>query len=313
MSASSDRQIAERIAPVLEAVAERIHYAEARRANYSVMAGALFAAGVTILTLAFGAIDVLILRLAAAFAAAGMISTGLLIIWLFGQQTNRYPFTGATKAWKWFYRDALPTASAFKMSWPRYFRWGKDKLRVEGEYNTQLPIFQSNMRRLSSETLDLDQDLEQLYVLHITEAYKNLFLKHLRQTFNWGIVSTISLGVAGLACGAYFEHSHRNVRTFTVTGSGVEQIFEARFVTSATADAPVMLVRSSVSNQSKRQIHIGEIRLTDRLGWPVPIEATYLRERLMIVDPKSKQETAVSIKLPQEFEADIGGMSFDIR
>lgn len=35
--------ISRRLMPVIEAAAERIHYAEARRANYTIMAGALIA------------------------------------------------------------------------------------------------------------------------------------------------------------------------------------------------------------------------------------------------------------------------------
>ena len=49
--------ISTRLAPVITAAAERIHYAEARRANYSVMAGALIAAGIAIFTFAFGTTD----------------------------------------------------------------------------------------------------------------------------------------------------------------------------------------------------------------------------------------------------------------
>lgn len=313
MASISNEQLAERIAPVLEAVAERIHYAEARRANYSVMAGALFAAGVTILTLASGAMDALALKLAAAFAASGMIATGLLIIWLFGQQTNRYPFTSATTTWKWFYRDALPNASSFSMSWPRYVRWGKDESRVRNEYGAQLPNFRSNMLMLADTDKSLDQDIEQLYVLHITEAYKNLFLKHLRQAFNWGIVSTIVLGAVGALWGSRMDAAYNDVRIFTVTVGGIEQRFEGRYLTPATADTRSMVVRASVSNQSAQRLTVGDIRVIDRSGWRVPIEVEYLSNRPALIEKKSSVKTSFVVKFAENTTPEIGGMSFDLR
>ncbi len=169
---SAEETISARLEPVLSAVAERIHYAEGRRTNYSVMAAAFIAAGLTILTFAVGVLDHLWLRYAAFGGAFSLLCVGLALIWLFNRQTNRYPFTGATQAWKWFYRDALLDQKKFDTTWRSYFAWGSDKGRVEAEYSSQLPLYRQRIMGLNSDSTNLDQDIEQLYVLHNGAIYK---------------------------------------------------------------------------------------------------------------------------------------------
>src|SRR5208283_4331809 len=93
----------------------------------SVIAGVLFAAGVALLTIGSSQSGVLWLWYGALGGALSTLVTAGALFWVYSVQTNRYPFTGATRAWKWFYRDALPTQTSFDLPWYSYFRYGKSK------------------------------------------------------------------------------------------------------------------------------------------------------------------------------------------
>ena len=106
---------------MISAVADRIHYAEGRRTNFTVVAGALLAGGVAVLTFVLDKNLSNALNNFALSASIGSIALGLLLLIVYERQTNRYPWTSATDTWKWFYRDALPDQQKFDWTWRDVF------------------------------------------------------------------------------------------------------------------------------------------------------------------------------------------------
>lgn len=303
---SPESEIAERIRPVMEAVTERIHYAEGRRTNYSVMAGVLVAGGITILTFALGAIESLIVRFAASFGAMAMVGTGIAVIWVFGQQTNRYPFTSATDTWKWFYRNALEDAEAFQIGPMSYFAWGKSKARVEAAYSKQLANFKTRISLLSDEKINVDQDVQQLYTLHINELYKNIFLKHLRLFFNRGLVFIVVATVAGAAVGWRAETKAGEIRVETRDSASLHQTLRSRLLSSPIAPDAVFVVEARLKNRSKLGVEWQSVVAVDEHGWPLPIEVTYPAEqpgqiaagaeRVVVANVKMRRDVAKAVR-----------------
>jgi hypothetical protein len=175
------KRFKEELAPIMSAASERIHYAEGRRTNFSVIAAGLVAGGIAMLTFSLGNIELAVIRYPVLAAASWLFLSGVAVIVVYSLQTNRYPFTAATKTWKWFYRNALPRQAVFDLPWWSYFRFGNEKARIKAEYDQQLPEFVASLDRLNDESISLQQDIEQLCVLHINEKYKNLQLTHLRK------------------------------------------------------------------------------------------------------------------------------------
>lgn len=300
IQSSPHPEVAERIKPVMDAVTERIHYAETRRTNYSVMAGVLVAAGITILTFALGAIDSTIVRFAAVFAAIAMVGTGLVVIWVFGQQTNRYPFTSATKTWKWFYRDALDNSGRFEISPWRYIAWGKSKLRVEGEYARQLPLFKANMLKLSDGDVSMDQDIQQLYTLHVTEYYKNIFLKHLRVIFNRGLIVIVAAAAAGSAFGWHSDLRAHEIKSYALVAGQVHQSLRSRLLSSPISSDAVFVVEAKVRNGSKRALTWQSMIAVDEHGWPLPIEVTYPLDQPTVIAAGTEQVAVANVKMRRD-------------
>lgn len=307
IKSSSNSEVAERIKPVMDAVTERIHYAESRRTNYSVMAGVLVAAGITILTFALGAIDSTIIRFAAVFAAVAMVGTGLVVIWVFGQQTNRYPFTSATKTWKWFYRDALDNSGAFEISPWRYVAWGKSKARVEGEYSRQLPLFKTNMLKLSDADVSVDQDIQQLYTLHVTEYYKNIFLKHLRVIFNRGLIVIVVAAAAGSAFGWNSDQRAHEIKSYALVTGQVKQSLRSRLLSSPISSDAVFVVEAKVKNGSKQAVTWQTMVAVDEHGWPLPIEATYPLGHPPDIAPGTEQLVVANVKMRRDVAEAVRG------
>jgi hypothetical protein len=301
--------LAERLQPILEAVAARIHYAEARRTNYSVLAGVFVAAGIAILTFSFGAIDTLVIRYGAAFAAAAMILLGLAIVWVFGRQTNRYPFTEATQTWKWFYRDALPRSTAFQIPWQSYVRWGKEKARVQTEYTNQLPGFEERMRDLSDTNASVEQDLQQLYTLHVNELFKNLFLNHLRQLLNVGIIGIVLATMVGAAYGMWEDSRFRRTRIVGGTGGLLQETFRWRQMAAPLASSALVAVEANVKNQSSQSMHLDSIVAVDAAGWPLPAKISYPYDPPGYLGPGQEQTLIAHLEMQREVATAIRGFA----
>lgn len=195
LSDQDARRTAAEMQPVLQAATERVHYAEARRGQYVAVAGGLFAGAIALASIA-GQEVFERLTWAVGVVSGGFFLLSIFLFFVYSKQINRYPWTSATKTWKWFYRDALPDQAKFDV---RFFdwllRWDKEVARAKGEFNRQLPSFGDSLMLMADPRESLWQDIQQLYVLHVNEKYKNAYLSELRSILNGGLVITLLFAV----------------------------------------------------------------------------------------------------------------------
>lgn len=195
LSDSEIERLQAELQTLITAAAERVHYAEGRRSQFLAVGAAMVAGGIALFT-AVSQINVSsYLDSALTTMSVGLFILGLILWSVFSIQVNRYPWTSATRTWKWFYRDALPRNSDLNIGALEYiFQWDSSSNRIKHEFENQLSEFRKNMIvGLIDRTSNLDQDLQQLYVLHVNEKYKNIFLTHLRTLLNWGILIILFL------------------------------------------------------------------------------------------------------------------------
>jgi len=312
---TKEQIISERIAPVIEAAAERIHYAEGRRQNFVTIGGVLLAAAVAIFTFAWSAIDLLIIRYSATFGAVAMFAVGFVVIWVFGQQTNRYPWTSATKTWKWFYRDALPAWDKFTISSWSYIPWAWkcSAPRVMAEYESQLATFKTRMMQLSDDSENLSQDLEQLYVLHVNEGYKNLHLTYLRSLLDFGIYVIIIAIVLGALFGWHLETEALKIREFSLGASGYSQKLETRLVVSPLSTQSQYIGRATLSNKGTVAISIGELVARDKNNWELPLSDVTYFDRPSQIQPNTAADFNFSFETPSYVAGQIRSLQIETK
>src|SRR5436309_12209642 len=123
------------------------------------------------------------------------------------RQTNyKYPFTQTTGTWKWFYRYALKDYSAFDAAW-HAFQTKARLARGKRAFENQWDVFKAEqVKGLADPRTSAAQDLEQVYLLHVNERYKNLFLTQLRTTLNWGILAATVASLIMLPGARWVQH-----------------------------------------------------------------------------------------------------------
>lgn len=226
---------------MISAVADRIHYAEARRTNFTVLAGVLVAGGVALLTFILDKNLPRVVSYPILIGSIESIILGIILLLAFARQTNRYPWTAATKTWKWFYRDALPDQGKFDLSWKSLFRFGSEKTKLQGEYNRQLPIFSEKMKSLEDFDLSLDQDMQQLYVLHINEKFKNVHLTQLRSIMEWGVFLIALSAMVSAFVGWKSDERNSEGRVVSVRSNGIVIDAKWRLVSSSSIEGPIII------------------------------------------------------------------------
>lgn len=261
------------ISAILPAVAERIHYAEGRRTNFTVVAGALLAGGVAVLTFIPGKNLGKALEYMASSASIGSIGLGLLLLIVFARQTNRYPWTAATNTWKWFYRDALPDQKAFDPTWLDLFQARAEKKRLQAAFNQQLPIFESKMESLKDARTSFGQDVQQLYVLHINEKFKNVHLSQLRTILSRGVATVAVLSLALGAWGLYQDYQRKAVHIIQKNEGTTSLTAQWRFVSSSDKNG-LILANVTVANSGPKAIPLPRWVLLDTRGGTVPAEVS---------------------------------------
>ena len=261
------------LAEVISAAAERIHYAEGRRTNFTVVAGALLAGGVAILTF------ILDKRLSNALtnfalgASVGSIALGLLLLIVFARQTNRYPWTSATNTWKWFYRDALPDQNAFDWTWRDVLNPRAEKKRLQSEFGRQLPLFEATIDRLKDPAVSLAQDVQQLYVLHINDKFKNSHLSQLRTILSRGLFVVAFFAIAAGLWGWREDSLRIASHTTHVRQGALELSTRWRFV-SPDDDGGLVLATVTVINHHPTPVPLPRWTFVDECGTPVPAAAS---------------------------------------
>ena len=261
---------------VIDKVVDRIHYAESRRGNFGTIGTASVAAGLTILTFALSQSIRFEFWVSTIVFGSLLLVFGLSIWVMFSLQTNRYPFTAATQAWKWHYRDALPNNTAFDLPWYSYLMpWKRLRTRVQSEYAKQLPIFyKTHLLPLSDERLALWQDVQQLYILHINEKYKNLFLNHFRSFVPIAFVSATVLAVLSY----FIAHQMHPAQFHQSRIENTNFVIEARWadigapISDPVAESRELLVNITLTNKQPTEIPVGEIYAVTANGLHIPLK-----------------------------------------
>lgn len=249
---------------LIDKIVERVHYAETRRGAFGTIGAAMVAAGVAILTFAIAQPIQIELRLPGVALGGSLLATGGLIWFMFARQTNRYPFTGATRVWKWHYRDALPDQAAFVMPWYAYlFGWKQLGKRVRQQYDDQLPSFyQRHVLPLADHHVSLWQDVQQVYVLHVNEKYKNIFLNHFRAVVSYGFPAIfIIVTISWLAGALVYERERIHEARLETPDFTVDARWRAAgiFRHDGSSDRAQLLLNLNLENKHPSEMKVGKI------------------------------------------------------
>lgn len=167
---------------LIDHVDNRIHYTETRITRTVTLSVSLIAIG-----MAFFAVVIKLQSLSlylGLFTAGSMILTGLITALIHVFQVNpKYPFRALKNDWKWFYPrivdDKYKPKAFVKESDRAYFE--KRMLHVDGLSKYAQKIIEE------TPTERLKIDIQQLFLLHVNEKYKNYFLTTLRKCLNSGL------------------------------------------------------------------------------------------------------------------------------
>ena len=263
---------------LIDHIAGRIAYAESRRTAISTIAAAMLAADIALLTFGQTNVKHVPLQIAIiAFSIAGILLS--LVIWIvYVRQTNfDYPFKSVTDTWKWFYRDALSShADKFTAS-----KLGGQRKSVRDAakqaFSAQRDAFRTKqIPGLSDLSISTDQDLEQVYVLHVNERYKNLFLTHLRDILAWGLVINTFIGFAAFIITLYL------FKPLTPIASGIHATSDVEVTASwrdtgskrtigAAAQEVELLINARVRNKTGALLTVNSLIPKDNYGMQLPV------------------------------------------
>jgi len=295
MSESADKEkISSRLEAVISAVTERIHYAEQRRSNFSSIGGVFVATGFALLTFAFSKIDLLAVKYGFIATGFSVFVVGTIVLYAYARQTNRYPWTSATKTWKWFYRDALPEEKKFTPKWWSYFRFGGEKKRIQQEYARQLEPFQKSIERVGNGEENFRQDVEQLYVLHVNEKYKNLHLSDLRKITERGLVATIAIAAAAVVAGYSCDVWRAQPKVLAISAGAMKINGEwRRLACDENGNCDRLLLRVTLQNCSASEIALPTFTGIDDAGVEVPLQINGAASDLLKIPPHSSVKQLV--------------------
>lgn len=170
---------------LIEHVNQRINYTESRITRTVTFSVTLIGIG-----MAFFAVTT---KLSGLSFYLGLIAAGLFILTggitsiIHTFQVNpNYPFRALGNDWKWFYpqivdKEYRPNIIVIETG-KKYLE--KRLLHVEGlQKYAQKIVTENKYDRLKV-------DIQQLYLLHVNEKYKNCFLTSLRRVLTWGLLLT---------------------------------------------------------------------------------------------------------------------------
>ena len=208
----------------IEHMVRRIEYAESRRGAIATLAGGLLAAGIALFAILLDAPSGPVRVALGVLASAVLASAALTLVAWFRQTNPPYGFIRADKSrrpWKWFYRDALGDHEAFAFDWWRRKDSPTNTKPIKA-FEVQWGPFAERELQLVDLQKDVLQNLQQVYLLHVNEKYKNRFLSQLRTVLLRGVVASLLAFFITLAIAAYVDRDAESGRpqpTPTVTGS----------------------------------------------------------------------------------------------
>lgn len=173
---------------------QRIEYCEKRRGQMVVISLSLLAAAVALFASTFlDSMDSRLLVSLIRLAALLLFLTAVITLALYALQTNfKYPFIEITKTWRWFYHYSV--SKEYK---PPFVPFERLKQREEMQkIHLQDMLTYAERTLESSPKEQLEQDLEQLFLVIVNEKYKNAQLTHLRMVIACGLGLTILAMIA---------------------------------------------------------------------------------------------------------------------
>lgn len=296
---------------LLDHIAKRIEYTEARRNQQAVMSGAIVAASVALLTLVLNRIDYFPLFLALLTWSISGILVGATVWFIYARQTNfRYPFTSITKTWKWFYRYALSNYQAFNSPW--YALQSKKAYKKgQTEFQTQWEAFrEKQIDGLKNPRLNLFQDLQQIYLLHVNERYKNLFLTHLRSVISYGLLSAFLFASLAFTIGLCLQRQPilKGNGSYSNNDIAVHSSWlntkKSRSI-GIRSDEVQMLLNMQIKNQTANSLAVRSIIARDSSGMQLPIFVESIDPTPLEVLPNSTTDAVSMVWIPQALIAHI--------
>ncbi|MDV3135975.1 hypothetical protein [Mycobacterium sp. 29Ha] len=251
-----------------------IQYAETRRGQLAAIGGSLAPIGLAFIPLALGT-TITSLRAGYIFLGASLALLGIAVWWLYMRQTNyNYPWLGSATNWKWFYHGALPDKNKFGPDcWVGHSKLGR---RAEADAaETQWHTFAKQAKGLANDRVDATQDLRQLYLLHLNERYKNLFLTDMRKLLSRGLIVSALIAVIAGVVAQYVIHPPPN--SSEVDSNGLKA--RARWSVTGAVRGEGLSSRDveyrtevTIVNQSDRDMRGSRLIAHDCSGTPLPTE-----------------------------------------
>ena len=186
---------------VIENLTERTQFVESRREILGAqVGGGILGTGAVLLTVAFASVSYRPARVALVALGVMALLLGLLVQVVYLRQTHiQYEFSDTERGrWKWFYRYALVDHAKFKRPWWRLILIGtKTNSEETAQFQQQWNMFQNLIpRTIVSSVDDVQQDLRQLFVLHVIDRYRNQYVDDLRELIVYGLMISIAVSAA---------------------------------------------------------------------------------------------------------------------
>jgi hypothetical protein len=187
---------------LLDAQRARIEYTEGRRGSMATAFGVVLTVGfaglIAVSTASWSYFPTKVALLCITIALSLLGVWGLLV---YARQTNwDYPFKAGSSTWKHFYRDAINDRGPNRVRVPWHlYQSKKAKAVATTLWDAAEPTFIDRTLSLADDTVSIAQDIEQVYLLHWNEMYKNRFLTQLRTVLVRGIAVSALAGILGFA------------------------------------------------------------------------------------------------------------------
>lgn len=195
------RETRESMRDTIEVLSSRVQWLEGRRESIGIQLSTTLAiAGIAVVTLG-ARLVVDAARLGAeAFGVALALTGVVLLIVFYGQSAGTPKLRGTPTPGKWWYGWALPGYKEFDVPWLGFLR--KDRRVIaEKHLSDELGVFVGGAAGVIGDPiLDAQEDLQQLFMLHVIERYRQEFLERLRRVFMYGLLASCAFaaGVAGI-------------------------------------------------------------------------------------------------------------------
>lgn len=310
------KQLRKSVEHLIDHAAHRIEYAESRREAIATLGGALIAGSLVLLSIGSNQALVTPIKYMVLTVSGIWMLVGATTWLVFFRQTNfHYPFTDVANNSKWFYRYALANYRAFNPPWHTI----QTNVMVEAgkrAFNDQWEQFsKKQVEILSNVYEDTLEDLQQLYLLHVNERYKNLFLTQLRNVLIYGILLSLAGAIGGLTIGYLLGGStlSQSQSTFTNTDFGIQSSWRGtgQSRTSGTGSLETqLLVNMTITNRSQRDQIVTEnqISLVDSVGLRIPFFVDSLSPSTINIPVGSGSKATLLIWVPDSLRSSINHM-----